>query len=203
MTDTLIIPAPDGRAAKTRDSLLCATLTLLRERGYEGTSLETILKATGLTKGAFYFHFKCKEDCILAAIDLALAREWPAIEAALKTDDPHDPYAPVRALFGAFGGCSRTGCLFGNLAGEMAARSDRIRARLAGVFECWVGAVGFMVERLQRRGAVGAAQEPAALARLVIAQLQGAVLMTKLEPDPEALPRHAEALIRVFAATVN
>ena len=41
------------------------------------------------------------------------------------------------------------------------------------------------------------------LARLIIAQIQGAVLLTKLDPKPELLERHCEELIHLFESTMN
>lgn len=190
----------DSRAAKTREQLLHATLGLIRERGYEGACLEALLERAGLTKGAFYFHFASKEDCVLAAIDHSLASEWPAVAEALKTEGP-DPFAPVRALFGLFSGSCRTGCIFGNLAGEMAARSPRVREKLAGVFACFLESIELTVDRMKAAGAVGAHLETGALARLILAQLQGAVLLNKLEPDPAVLESHADALVAMLAAT--
>ena len=93
----------DNRAARTREALLDAALSCLRERGYEATAVDDILTATRLTKGAFYFHFHSKEDFALAAIDRALARFWPEIEKAMRTRD-ENPFTPIFTLFDLFSG---------------------------------------------------------------------------------------------------
>jgi TetR/AcrR family transcriptional regulator, cholesterol catabolism regulator len=41
-----------------------AALQLFSEQGYRGTSLEEIVAAAGVTKGAFYHYFKSKEDLL-------------------------------------------------------------------------------------------------------------------------------------------
>jgi TetR/AcrR family transcriptional repressor of nem operon len=48
---------PDGR---TR--LLDAAMQMIRERGYSATTVDDICGAAGVTKGAFFHHFKSKED---------------------------------------------------------------------------------------------------------------------------------------------
>ena len=190
----------DNRAARTREALLDAALSCLRERGYEATAVDDILTATRLTKGAFYFHFHSKEDFALAAIDRALARFWPEIEKAMRTRD-ENPFTPIFTLFDLFSGNCTYGCIFGNLSAEMAARSTTIRQRLAGVFGCWTGALVFVMDDLKKKGAIGADADSATLARLTLAQLQGALLLNKLEPELNHLTTHAHALTALLAAT--
>ena len=47
-----------------RDELLVAALEAFGERGYEGTSVADLAAATGLSKAAFVYHFKGKEDLL-------------------------------------------------------------------------------------------------------------------------------------------
>lgn len=193
---------PDGRANRTRDALLDAAMICMRERGYEATSVDDVLKAAELTKGAFYFHFHSKEDFVLAVIDRALKQNWPKFEAALRAEGA-DPYLPLRELFHVFSLSCQAGCLFGNLAAEMSAKSPAIRERLGAIFACWHGALRGLAGQLQTRGAVAPELDSNQLARLIIVQIQGAVLLTKLDPKPELLERHCEELILLFASTVN
>ncbi|MFN7149630.1 MAG: TetR family transcriptional regulator [Microthrixaceae bacterium] len=53
----------------TRRVLLEAATTLFDERGYHATSVESIVSAAGVTKGAFYHHFGGKEDVLLQIQD--------------------------------------------------------------------------------------------------------------------------------------
>lgn len=50
------------RAEATRERLLDAAKDLVMSKGFSGTSIDDILKQTGLTKGAFFHHFKGKAD---------------------------------------------------------------------------------------------------------------------------------------------
>ena len=49
-----------GEASK--EHLIVCAGDLFWRNGYEATGLSDILKASGLTKGSFYFYFKSKED---------------------------------------------------------------------------------------------------------------------------------------------
>lgn len=50
-----------GRDGKpTRDKILAESKALIFENGFSGTSIDQILQRTGITKGAFFYHFKTK-----------------------------------------------------------------------------------------------------------------------------------------------
>jgi AcrR family transcriptional regulator len=55
---------------ETYDKIVSAALDLFVSRGYEGTTVDAIAEAAGVTKGAIYFHFATKDDVLLALLDL-------------------------------------------------------------------------------------------------------------------------------------
>ena len=73
-------------AGQTR--VLNAALALFAEHGVGGTSIRMIADAIGVTKAAIYFHFKTKDEIVLAAAGLGFAKlEW-ALEAAEADESP-------------------------------------------------------------------------------------------------------------------
>jgi AcrR family transcriptional regulator len=65
-------------AVDTRTRLLDTALRLFTEHGVEGTSLQMIADALGVTKAAVYYHFKAKDEITEAVTEPAL-RELDAI----------------------------------------------------------------------------------------------------------------------------
>ena len=57
------------RSDRSRQAILAAATPVFAERGYAGASLNEIIRASGLTKGGFYFHFKSKLALALAVIE--------------------------------------------------------------------------------------------------------------------------------------
>ncbi len=55
------------RRADARTRLLDAALTVIRTRGYAGTTVDELCAAAGVTKGAFFHHFRSKEELGVAA----------------------------------------------------------------------------------------------------------------------------------------
>ncbi|MGH2808827.1 MAG: TetR family transcriptional regulator [Actinomycetota bacterium] len=62
------------QAQATRDHLLEVATRLFAERGYDGTSIETVLKEAGVSRGALYHHFASKESLFEAVYELAQDR---------------------------------------------------------------------------------------------------------------------------------
>lgn len=72
-------PKGDKRE-RTRAKLLEAARQLVREKGYEHTTLEAVAKRAGMTTGAIYGNFKNREELFVA---LGQAY-WPAIKPEVK-----------------------------------------------------------------------------------------------------------------------
>ena len=59
--------APKGdKRQRTRAALLEAARELVREKGYEGTTLQDVAARAGMTSGAIYGNFKNRDDLFLA-----------------------------------------------------------------------------------------------------------------------------------------
>jgi AcrR family transcriptional regulator len=61
-----------NKAARTRQYILERTAPVFNRKGFSGTSLNDLTRATGLTKGALYGHFRSKEDIALQAFRHAM-----------------------------------------------------------------------------------------------------------------------------------
>lgn len=66
------------RATKSNDKrnlIIETALSLINEKGFDNVSIEEITKAAGVSKGAFYIHFKSKEDLVERQISI-FYDEW-------------------------------------------------------------------------------------------------------------------------------
>lgn len=60
-------PSRKDRASRTREYILETAASAFARHGYAGTSLNDLVRASGLAKGAFYHHFASKEELARAA----------------------------------------------------------------------------------------------------------------------------------------
>ncbi|MGF1427882.1 ScbR family autoregulator-binding transcription factor [Kitasatospora sp. LaBMicrA B282] len=61
------------RAVRTRGTLLRAAAQVFDEYGFNGSSINKIIKQAGITQGAMYFHFRSKEELARAVISAQAA----------------------------------------------------------------------------------------------------------------------------------
>lgn len=69
---TRLGPSGERRATHDPDTLLAVAARVFTERGYDGTSMEHLAAAAGITKSSIYHHVSGKEALLRAALDRAL-----------------------------------------------------------------------------------------------------------------------------------
>lgn len=86
---------PETAARRSaRAKLLDVALSVIRAKGYAATSVDELCAAAGVTKGAFFHHFKSKEDLAIAAAD-----HWSEVTGALFARAPyHDLADPLERV---------------------------------------------------------------------------------------------------------
>ncbi|MBV6394007.1 MAG: HTH-type transcriptional regulator BetI [Anaerolineales bacterium] len=70
------------RSEETRSKIVSSAIRLFSARGFNAASVDDICAEAGVSKGAFYHHFKSKQELFLALLDLWLQTIDNAIEAA-------------------------------------------------------------------------------------------------------------------------
>jgi TetR/AcrR family transcriptional regulator, transcriptional repressor for nem operon len=193
----------DGKA--TREAILVAALRLMHVRGYNATSLDDVLRESGIGKGNFYYHFRSKEELGYAILEqIVTAFVEHTLEPCFS-----DPTEPPLAQIGCFldrvvqaqrDRQCRGGCAMGNLASELSDVHEGFRKRLASVFTTWHTRLAEALAEAKRRGQVGNMCDSDASARFVVASLEGAILLTKLSKDIGVMEQCVAELKRYLAA---
>ena len=70
-----------------RERILAAMFEIVAKRGYQGTTIEHIIKRAGVSRATYYENFENREDCLLAGFDEALADLRLRIDAAAETEE--------------------------------------------------------------------------------------------------------------------
>ncbi len=74
----------DKSKIPTRDKILNSALRLVRQKGFGATRIDDICAEAGVTKGAFFHHFKDKE-----AMGVAAANYWSAVTGGFFATAPY------------------------------------------------------------------------------------------------------------------
>jgi AcrR family transcriptional regulator len=83
-------PLPPGRhglprqfvAQNQRERMLVAIVSAVSEKGYQATTVEDVVRGSGVSRKTFYEQFKNKEDCFLAAYDELVGRLVATVDQA-------------------------------------------------------------------------------------------------------------------------
>ena len=198
---------PTTKGATTRQRILDTVGPLFNERGYQATTLSEVMAATGLEKGGIYNHFASKEELALAAYDrnadlqgeliaervraaTGAVDRLLAIVAAFR-DFAHDPPYP--------GGCPTL-----NTAVESSGVDPRLHARARARMVQLLDLIARQARRGVERGELRPDVDADALASLMAAAIEGALLLHQLDHDVTHVDRvteHLERHVRSLAPT--
>jgi AcrR family transcriptional regulator len=97
-------PQPVSRTAAAADQrrrILEATADLVAEQGYQGTTIETIVRAAKVGYATFYKNFEDKQQCYLELLDAAYGVTFHRVQRAYDREDewPDKVAAGLGALF--------------------------------------------------------------------------------------------------------
>jgi len=88
--------APSGEEANRRAELVRVAARLFREKGFDGTTVRDIADAVGMRSGSPFYHFRSKQEILLAVMEEGLSAGLEATEAVLGRRLP--PREKFRAL---------------------------------------------------------------------------------------------------------
>ena len=206
MTVGATTKSPKGAA--TRDQILRAATRLIHLRGYHSTSLDDVLRESGVGKGNFYYYFKSKEDLGYAIIDRVTQGFVERTLEPIFEDVSLGPIEQIHAFLERVLDSHRQrncvgGCPMGNLASELSDVHEGFRQRLAEIFRAWQVRVAEALTRGKASGRIRAECEPADTAQLIVAALEGAILLTKVSRDITVLERCVGELKRHLEMYTN
>jgi TetR/AcrR family transcriptional repressor of nem operon len=170
-----------------RSKLLDAALSLIRERGYTATTVDELCAAAGVTKGAFFHHFKSKDE-----LGIAAAQHWSVTTGTFFADAPyHNLSDPFERLIGYIdfrkdiieGDIAQFTCLVGTMTQEIYGSNPEIRDACAASILSHAATLEPDIEAAMRERGVDGDFTPASLAAHTQAVLQGAFILAKATGD--------------------
>jgi AcrR family transcriptional regulator len=187
------------RQRETRSALLKSAFALFSERGYAETSLDQVAARAGFTKGAVYGLFASKEDLFLALVDEQNAEAVEGLDEALpETACPELLLHSLGQFLAAFLRDKRGWALVNAEFTVLAARRPALAARRQEEVRTAVERISGLLERVHSDALPHG--EPVALARVVVAVMNGLVLHAAIDPDVDVAADFSLALERLVFA---
>ena len=182
-------------------AVIADAMTVFWRKGYEATSIDDLVQATGINRASMYGTFGSKEGLLLAALDhyvLAINRErLKLLQGKGTVRECLNAYFDSLIAFSTGDGRG-LGCLLTNTAIELSPRNARIRKKLKAIFEHVEGAFRRLVERGQAAGEIAPDKDPRALAHFLLTTVQGLRVIARTDADPECMRQTVAAALRAL-----
>ena len=191
---------------RTRAALVDAGIALIGEQGLDGPSLDAICERAGFTRGAFYVHFRDRDEFLEAAMERLGAQFLDAILGEPEADAKARPGTGLTRAMARFVSAvaagdyplMREGGVRPHQLLDACARSPAIRAKYVHLAEESAARLGKIVRADQKAGTVRDDLDAAAVATLLLAAIIGAQTMNELKMALD-LPGTAAGLMRMLA----
>jgi len=182
----------------TRAELVRLGLERIRTQGYSSTTIEDIVRGSGLTRGAFYFHFESKEDFFLA-----LLRERAALRGSwwqlIDRDEIASVQQAIEVAFTHFASIEPDGGSWvlptADFAKTVRDQPDRL-AELRQFYDAWLDELESFVNVLRARGLARTDLDARLLAAEIFAVTEGHSVHADLYGAPPV--GLIDALVRVL-----
>ncbi len=179
----------------TRQRIVELAAPIFNQRGFAGSSMQDVMEATGLEKGGLYRHFTSKEELAAECFRYSLSRtkrtRTDGLDAALT---PLDKLHALICRFIEQPSALPGGCPLLNTAVDADDSNPMLRKLALDGFCDWRERLAAIVQEGIRRREIRKSVEPRRIANTMIASLEGALLLSRLECAPTALRDAQESL---------
>ena len=173
----------NSKSERTRQFIVEKAAPVFNTRGFAGTSLNDLTKATGLTKGSIYGNFENKDEVALAAFDYNFAQvtlymknkilaKENAVERLAAYPQVYRDFLKIPFL--------KPGCPILNTSTEADDTHPRLRGRAADALAFWKTSIENQVKRGVERKEIKHGTNAQEIAVIMMSVIEGAIMQAKV-----------------------
>ena len=191
-----------SKAQQTHHHILEQSAALFNQQGYAGSSMADVMRVTGLQKGGIYNHFSSKDELALAAFDFAVQQMQMRFLGVLR--GKRHALDRLMAILSVYETLLENppiegGCPLLNTAVESDDTHPALRERTQLAMTNWLNLLQSIVQRGIDQGELQPTIDPEMLVTVLMATIEGGVMLTKLYGDSVYMQRsiaHLKAYLR-------
>lgn len=192
------------RREETRQRLLTSALGVFARNGYERATVDEIVRDAGFSKGAFYVHFKSKDDLFWTMLEERVLLHQNAFRQSL---DPVSSFREnVRTLLTAIFDLESEDPSWPAILMEFVAHAGRnaeVRERFATIYKRWRELIVAMLRQGQAAGQIRDDLDLDFAASAAIALIDGTITQSRLAPDEIILAEMIDPLCALLAQALE
>lgn len=184
------------QGAVTKEKILDTAQDLILKYGFSATTLDLLIDAVEITKGAFFYHFKTKADLGKQLLQRFVKRDIEFFHKLMTRAEKlsRDPLQQLLIFIGLFeevaADAVRSQCLIASYCYESGLFEEEVNAICAGGLVDSAEIVEVKIREILKTRRPVHSIDPKTLAGHFIAVYEGALILAKLQRNPEILPLH-------------
>ena len=185
------------KSPPTREQILCAAEAAVLSKGFNGTSIDELITAVGISKSGFFYHFRDKTELAKALLERYIANEDAIFDdifarADELSEDPlHSFLIALKLMADLFSDLpnGHPGCLVALACYHEQLFDREVRAIIERAVVSWRERFSVCLERVVQRYPARVPVDVNDLAAMLSVVVDGGIVMSKSLKDPGALPR--------------
>ena len=178
----------------TRDKLINSAYKLFYKQGFNGTSIDDILKNAGVNKGSLYHQFKGKKELLLAVIEEKIAYDLEQKYKVITKKQKPLEFLKEK-LFTVEDFDFKHGCALNNLVQELSPIDEDIAQALLKVYKNLEHSYFLALRDLKISD-----EDKKSLAKMMLATVEGAIMAAKAAQNKAP---YLEIVARLFKTIDN
>lgn len=186
------------KSAATKQKLLDIAMQLMMSRGYNATKVEDICQMAEVTKGAFFYYFKTKEDLGVNVLkEYWQTRQRQFAESDWRTND--QPLQQIQRFLTVVADVFISDpngytCLAGSFSQELATTNSVFRDLVSGLFAEWAQQIKPVLQAAREQAASQNQIDIDVLADYIISVVEGSLILALARQDPQVIAQHINVL---------
>jgi len=197
------------KSDKTRQFIIEKAAILFNQKGFDGTSMSDIMKATSMSKGGIYGNFKkdgldkngVKEEIALAAFDHAVNQVYAEIGKRTRViENSLDKLKAVVYFYmeRVLNPPVKGGCPIQNNAVQANHAHPFLRKKVFVAMEGWHERVVHTLSKGMEKGEVAPDTDPGEFATFFIGAIEGGIMLSKIQHSTEPFKVMSRQLLRLI-----
>lgn len=190
----------------TREHILFTALKLILKKGYGNITMNELVKASGLSKGAFYHYFKSKDQIYFETLDKYFFSYMASFDLTYNKDlSFKSNLLQILTMFIEFAseietmiGPENPMISYYNTLLESAIRSDDIRKKVSNYYELWLDSITGWIQIAQSNNEIDPNLNPEILSKHIGGLMEGIMIIYSFQNKEKNLEKYFNEIFYQF-----